>query len=82
MRSSPSSQFTCHPGSRVSGYPGPTVTAAPWVPALAPLGRDDILFLIQSERSALVVGKPDLDGHTIFYANRSGDVTLACEAFD
>jgi hypothetical protein len=29
-----------------------------------------------------VVGKPDLDGHTIFYANRSGDVTLACEAFD
>src|ERR1051326_1092260 len=43
----------CHPGSRVSGYPGPTETAAQWVPALAPLGRDDNQFSILSGCTSL-----------------------------
>ncbi len=46
-------KYDCHPGSRVSGYPGPTETKARWVPALASLDRDDSQFLIQAERNLL-----------------------------
>ena len=45
------------PEAAISGYPGPTEAAAPWVPALPRIksggGRDDIIFLIQSERKPL-----------------------------
>ena len=44
MRLSVSIDLIVIPEAAISGYPGPTGTAAPWVPALASLGQDDNRF--------------------------------------